>query len=194
LNAAVKLTSVVFTAGAAVVLIAAPLLFGWLLRGKYDAGLLVLPGTLAYCIWFSLFCVAYNYLLCVEKARFGSAALFLGLLANAVLNYLLAPRYGLPGVVFATATANAFALGAVYLFSRRAGMVWDWRTWLASTLPVTLCLGGWPALAILVIVLATAHSTGWIFDSAEVRQALRAAASLWERLAGIAAKRRPASA
>ena len=166
-----KLAPIGFTGLGAVVLVGAPLLFTWLLRGKYDAGLAVLPATLTYCIWFSMFSIAYNYLLCVERARLGSVALLAGLVANVSLNYVLAPRFGLPGVVAATAASNALSLGCLYLFGARLGMVWDRGVWLASVLPVTLLLGGWASLAILVIVLAAGWQPRWVFGWRETRQA-----------------------
>ncbi|MFV1965965.1 MAG: lipopolysaccharide biosynthesis protein [Pirellulaceae bacterium] len=171
MNLALKLAAIGFTGAGALVLIGAPFLFTWLLSGKYDAGLAVLPGALTFCIWFSMFSLAYNYLLCVEKARLGSAALLLGLVANVGLNYLLAPRFGLPGVVLATATSNALSLGCVYLLGARLGMVWDRGVWLASALPVTLWLGGWASLAILSLVMAAGWQPRWVFGWRETRQA-----------------------
>ena len=43
------------------VLLAAPLLFGLVLDGKYDGGLQILPWTLAYCAWMALVPVAQMY-------------------------------------------------------------------------------------------------------------------------------------
>jgi O-antigen/teichoic acid export membrane protein len=171
MNLAMKLAAVGFTGLGALVLIGAPLLFHWLLRGKYDTGMAVLPGTLTYCIWFSMFSIAYNYLLCVERARLGSVALLLGLLSNVSLNYVLAPRFGLPGVVMATALSNGLSLGCLYVFGKRLGMRWDRGVWLATTLPLTLLLGGWPSLAILGIVLAAGWQPRWVFGGRETRQA-----------------------
>jgi O-antigen/teichoic acid export membrane protein len=174
---AVKLATVGFTVAAAIVLVAAPLLFGVLLGGKYDAGLAVLPGTLAYCVWFSVFCVLSNYLLCAEKARLGSYSLALGLVVNVVLNFILAPRYGLPGVVFATTLANLLTLLLLHVFCRRSGMSWDHRSWLVLVLPAGLCLGGGPALAVVLIVVLA----GWIFDQQERQQFLDEIAARFPR-------------
>ena len=175
INTSLKLFAVLLTAGGAAALVAAPLLFQGVLGGKYDAGLSVLPGTLTYCIWYSLYCVAYSYLLCVEKAWLGSLSLLAGLAVSVVLNILLAPRLGLPGVVWAAMAANACALGLVYHFSHRAGMTWDRGVWLASLLPLTLCLGGWAALAVLVAVLIGGWPAGWVFDNGEAQRAQQAA-------------------
>ncbi|MCH7729162.1 MAG: oligosaccharide flippase family protein, partial [Planctomycetes bacterium] len=83
LNLSLKLVSIAFTACGAMILVASPILFGWIFGGKFDGGLFVLPWTLTYCIWFSLALIAQNYLWCAEKARLVSAALFVGLITNA---------------------------------------------------------------------------------------------------------------
>ena len=87
------------------VLLAAPLLFQVALRGKFPGGQAVLPWTLVYCTWFGLSLVVQNYLLCAEKARLMSVALFCGLVLNVVSNIVLLPRLGLEGAVLSTAAA-----------------------------------------------------------------------------------------
>jgi O-antigen/teichoic acid export membrane protein len=120
-----------------------------------------------------MFTVAYDYLLCVEKARLGSLALVTGLLVSIVLNYCLAPRWGLSGVVFSTVLANGIVLAAVMVLSQRAGMVWDTGVWCAGALPLTLCLGGWPALSILLVVFLAAWPARWVFEAGEASGILR---------------------
>jgi len=181
MNVAVKLAAVGFTAAGSLVLVGAPILFGWLLRGNYDAGLSVLPGALTYCIWFSMFSIAYNYLLCVEKARLGSVALLCGFVSNVGLNYVLAPRFGLPGVVFATASSNALTLACLYLCSRKYGMIWDRGIWLATALPLTLGLGGGASLAILLVILLAGWQPGWMFGRRETVQFSSAAQHAWQK-------------
>jgi O-antigen/teichoic acid export membrane protein len=189
IRTSVKLCAVVFTTGGALVLVAAPLLFGWLLGGRYDRGLTVLPGTLVYCIWFSLFCVGYNYLQCVERARWGSVALATGLVMNLVLNYWMAPLWGLPGVVCATAISNLGAFAALAVFSQRSGMRWDSGVAVATLLPLSLCLGGWAALIIVIMVCLA----GWVFDVAEVRLGQEALAEIRQRIANRRDSREPQS-
>ena len=119
------------TLAAALVLVAAPLLFTVVLRGKYDTGLTVLPATLTYCVWYCLGCLATSYLLCAERAKWGSLALLIGFVTNLLLNYWWAPRFGLAGVVAATATANAVGLAAMLVLSRDRRLDWDRGVWLA---------------------------------------------------------------
>jgi len=170
LNQAVKSLSVAFTFGSGLVLLAAPLVFTWALRGKYDAGLAILPGTLIYCLWYSIGAIANNYLLCAENARIGCVAFGAGLVSNVGLNFLLAPIFGLVGVVVATAAANAIALALIYYLSWLNGMRWDRGVIFTSLLPLALCLGGWQAVAVTGLACFIAHREGWLLDDSEQTQ------------------------
>lgn len=174
LNTYTKLAAIAFTIGAAGCLIVSPLLFTWALRGKYDAGLGVLPGTLAYCACYGIGCVAMNYLLCAEKAKLGGLALACGLAVNLGLNFLLAPRFGLAGVVAATTIANVTALALIFWLSSLAGMRWTPGTLLAAALPLGLSLGGLPALAIAAIFVALGWRERWLVSDDE-----RASLAAW---------------
>ena len=167
ISRAVKLTAVGCTVAAATLLLAAPLIFTWAFGGKYDAGLTVLPGTLVYCVWFSMIFFANRYLLCAENAKAGSIAFGIGLIVNIALNFFLAPRFGLPGVVFATGAANGVALAVTYGISWRAGMQWDRGIVFATMLPLTLCLGGWQALVVAVLACFVGWRGGWLFVESE---------------------------
>jgi O-antigen/teichoic acid export membrane protein len=106
-----------------------------------------------------------TYLLCAESARLCSVAMLFGLLVNLVLNYILAPRFDLVGVVAATCAANAVSLLLVCRLSRWKGMRWDWGTVLAAALPMSLLLGGPAAIAVVLIVVLLSHR--WIFNLSE---------------------------
>ncbi len=178
INQAVKFIAVAFTFASALVLLAAPLLFTWALRGRYDAGLAVLPGTLVYCVWYSIGCVAGKYLLCAENARVGSLAYAVGLVVNVLLNLLLAPTYGLWGVVMATTIANALSLGLLYYISWRNGMRWDRGIIFVTLLPLALSLGSWQALAVTSLACFVAWREGWLFVEAEKREVTTLIATL----------------
>jgi len=166
-NLAIKLVALCFTAGAAAILLLSPILFGWILAGRYDAGLSVLPLTLTYCVWFSLFLVANTYLWCDEKASLGSAALFVGVLGNIGLNLVLVPTLGLQGAVIATAAANAITLSLLYVLCWRRNMRLTTGTLLVTLLPLVLLLGAWQA-AVLALAVAVVATTGsWLFDTRE---------------------------
>jgi len=184
LNTFTKLASLAFTVGAAGCLIASPILFTWALRGKYDAGLAVLPGTLAYCACYGTGCIAMLYLLCAEKAKLGSLALFGGLAVNIALNYVLVPQFGLMGVVVATIVANVVALALIFWLSSLAGMRWHPGTLVASTVPLSLWLGGVPTLAIVAIVLAVGWRNRWLVTDLELEGLVRLVSSAAARWRG----------
>lgn len=181
MNQAVKLLSVAFTMGGALVLLAAPLVFTWALRGKYDAGLAVLPGTLIYFVWYGIGAVANKYLLCAENARIGCVAFAAGFVSNVGLNLLLAPRFGLVGVVVATAIANAITLLLIYYLSWLNGMRWDRGVIFTSLLPLALCLGGWQSIAVSGLACFVAYREGWLLDESEQTQLSDSLIALFQR-------------
>jgi len=159
MNLLLKVLAAALTAGAVLVLAAAPLLFQLAFRGKYAGGLAVMPWTLIYCTWFGLTIVAQTYLWCAERAGLVGLALLLGLIVNVALNLLLLPRLGLLGAVLATTAANFVALMLVMLINRRLGMHIDFGTWVALLLPMVVCLGPInAALSLLVVALYVAVS------------------------------------
>lgn len=161
---ALKIFGLAITAGSAVFLWSAPLLFGWALEGKYAAGQDVLPWTLAACIWFGVATIAQMYLWCQEQAKLGSVALFVGLLASVALNIWLLPTYQLWGAVWACAGSMLVMLGCVYAFCRRLGLPLDAGIWITGALPVALVLGPVPALAVTAVVALWGFSTTRIFS------------------------------
>lgn len=184
LNLFLKFFGFAFTLGGAVVLLAAPLLFGVALEGKYDGGLAVLPWTLTYCIWFALLFLVEDYLWCAEKARLGSLALLAGLLANVGLNLVLLPRLGLLGAVLATTASKLLALALVCLFSRRLGLRFERATLLACALPLCLIAGAGAALAMLAAVAVAAVATEWCLSHEQRRELLDIAVGFTSRLPG----------
>ncbi len=189
-----KLCGLVLTAVGGLMLLGAPLLFTWILRGKYDQGLAVLPWTLTYCIWFSLITIAQNYLWCAEKARLGTLSLLIGLIANLLLNVLLLPRFGLLGAIMATAAGNALALGLVLYFSRQQGLAVDRHVVLCCSLPAILVLGVWPALSAMLALAFFATRRSWILNSEEKQELLQVITHYACRLKSLWCRRRPASA
>ena len=176
-----KLFGFALFAGAVAVLLAAPLLFQVALRGKFPGGQAVLPWTLVYCTWFGLSLVAQNYLLCAEKARLASVALFCGLVLNVPLNLVLLPRLGLQGAVLSTAAANALSLGLICLFNRRLGFHLDDGAKLVLVLPMLVCLGPWVALFALVAVAADAVWSDRLLSPEEKRQLAEGVAEYGKR-------------
>jgi O-antigen/teichoic acid export membrane protein len=168
-NLSVKLVSVAFVAGGLLVLWGSPILFDWLLAGKYSDGLAALPWALVGCIWFSLFVIAQNYLWCAEHARLGTAALAVGLVLNILLN-LLAMPHGLTAIMAARAIATLASLILVLGFNWKFGMQFSRGLWLAMLAPLVIITG--PALgsALFIGLVVLDWRTRWLFDSTEESQ------------------------
>jgi O-antigen/teichoic acid export membrane protein len=175
-----KLFCLGITAGAILVLLVAPWLFRVPFGGKYSDGLAVLPGTLVYCIWFSVAIIAQQYLWCIERASRVCLATLLGLVASIVLNLLLLPRLGLPGVVLAAAAANLLLLLILIWFNARWGVHTDWGLWLLLFAPLALFLGPWIAILVLVVIVFGAAAVGRLF-SADEHQRLREGLETYRR-------------
>ncbi|MCC7083577.1 MAG: lipopolysaccharide biosynthesis protein [Pirellulales bacterium] len=172
LNLSIKLLALLLFVGSITILLAAPVLFDVVLRGKFSGGRQVLPWTLTYCAWLGLTTMAQTYLWCAERARLGCVALGVGLVINVGLNLLLLPHYGLLGAVLATAAANAVALGIIFLFDARLGMRVDQSTLIVALLPVTIGFGLWVALVGLMATAVVAIKTTWIFTESEKEKLL----------------------
>ncbi len=156
LNLILKLTAIGMLGASVLILVAAPLLFQLAFEGKYNAGLVVLPWTLTYCVWYALLIVAQNYIWCAEKTRLGSLPLGIGLAANIALNMVLLPIWGLYGAVLATTISTGLALGLLYWLNHRAGMdLQSGLIWL-TVAPVALAGGAGVGAAVLAIVLFAA--------------------------------------
>jgi polysaccharide transporter, PST family len=173
INLMLKLLAIALTAGALVVLLAGPLVFDVLFRGKYPGGLAVLPGTLACCVWIGLFATAFNYLWCAERAGLGSFVVLLGLAINIGLNLWLIPRMGLRGAVLATSVANLMVLVGAYSISGWLGMRLDRGMLPCLALPLVMYLEPWGALLAFATAAWLAARTPWVFNPSE-REQLRA--------------------
>ncbi len=170
LNLTCKLLAVLLTAAAIAIRLIAPVLFGKVLLGKYADGLAVLPWTLGYCIWFGLARVLQKYLWCAQRVRLAALAWCGGLVVNVLLNLLLLPRFGLIGVVGATAAGNVAALGLILLFSRLVGMRFGRGIGWAVALPAVVVLP-LPVAAILFAgVVYLAAGSDRVFSSVEKAQ------------------------
>ncbi|MBN2473649.1 MAG: lipopolysaccharide biosynthesis protein [Pirellulales bacterium] len=192
LNLIVKLLGLILFAAAVAVLLAAPLLFGVALKGKFAGGLAVLPWTLTYCIWFGMQAVCQNYLWCAEKARLASLALLIGLIANVGLNLLLLPRLGLLGAVLATTVANLLALVLICGFNHLLGFRLSFGAGVVLAMPITICFGPWLALAVLLAAVLQVVTSERLFSQAEKRQIADRYRVYAERFRGLLPTRKPA--
>lgn len=139
---------------AVVLLVGAPLMFDWLLQGRYEAGSNILPWALLAAVSTCSFIVAQNYLWCIERPRWVNVTLAVGLIGNIALNAILLPVWGLAGAAIATAAANLLALATLLWINHRFGMRFDIAMAAVLFAPLTLCLGAWAAAVTLAALAA----------------------------------------
>jgi PST family polysaccharide transporter len=185
-NLIIKLLALALMAIAVAMLLAGPLVFDVLLRGKFSGGLGVLPMMLACCVWMALFAPAYNFVWCAERAGLGSLVILVGLLVSIGLSMWLVPIMELPGAVLATTAANLLVLLLILALCGGLGLRMDRGVWACLALPLLLCLDPWGALVGWVAAAWLACRTNWLFHPAEKR---RIQAFLGKALARIAPHR-----
>jgi len=181
LELALKGMAIAGTFGSAAVIALAPLTFGFLFQGRYDASVGILPMTLVYCLWFSLYTIGEDYLWCCEKGGWATGGLALAVLANFGLNALLIPTWGLEGATFATLLANGLAWASLLLMGRRFGWSASPSLLIISAFPLVLLLGAIPAL-VSCIALLVVLKQGGLIDEYERRTIEGLFAKLMTRL------------
>jgi O-antigen/teichoic acid export membrane protein len=167
LNWSIKLTAILFTVGSVVLMLLAPILFDWILQGRYNDGLAILPMTLVYCIWFGLHTIGQDYLWVAEKGRWATFATGSGLVVNLGLNVALIPIIGLHGAVIATAAGNLLIVLMLFCLNHRLGCKTDAGIWLCALIPMLLLLGKPLACCGAVLVMAICVGTNVFFDEKE---------------------------
>ena len=170
LNLSLKMSGIGMLGFGVCVLLFAPLLFDVILQGKYSNGLVILPWTLAGCIWYGVYALAQNYLWCAEKTRLATLPLAIGLVLNIGLNLLLLPLWGLYGAVVATAVSSLVCLISILLLSKRYGLQLDRGTWLTAFAPTTLAAGPYLAVTVLAMLLVVSFYTRQIINEEEHAQ------------------------
>ena len=184
---AMKLLAIGYTIGAVLILIASPLLFDVILQGKYDNGLAVLPLTLVYCSWFSLFLFGQIYLWVAEQGKYVFAVTATGLALNLILNACLIPAFGLWGAVWATSIATLFCLVMTHVSCHITGASIDFRVWCVSMIPLISLLPIAIALVMLLAVVAVVCATNWLLDEHDKALVLQQ----WSRLKARFQRSRP---
>ncbi len=164
---ALKLMACGLLTAAAMVVVAAPLLFDVAFAGKYRAGQEVLPWVLATATWTGLAAIAFNYLWCAERLSLCAATLAAGLVVNVTLGFALIPSFGLLGAALSAGAGQFVQLVLVYRLSKAYGMTLDAGLWLLTVAPAMLWLGPWTSLGVVVSLALVCLSTNRIFTAAE---------------------------
>lgn len=167
---ALKLMALGLLAAAALVIVAAPLLFDVAFAGKYRAGQDVLPWVLATATWTGLAAVAFNYLWCAERLSLCAATLAAGLAVNVSAGFLLIPTHGLLGAALAAGLGQFTQLSLVYRLSKHYGMTLDLGLWLLTAAPAMLWLGPWTAVGVVTALAGLCFASDRIFSGSEKTQ------------------------
>ena len=175
LNWTIKLVSMTFTMGGIVVMMLAPILFTYILEGRYDEGLKVLPLTLVYCTWFCLFIVGQDYLWVAEKGKWAALAIFVGLISNLFLNMMLIPSMGLKGAVVATTLGNLINLLMIFGFNHHFGCKTDVGIWVCVATPLLLIVSPVLGVACMIALITIAWRSHWFFSNEEKAEIFEAA-------------------
>ncbi len=181
LNWTVKLVALTFTLGGILVMMLAPILFTWILEGRYDEGLKVLPLTLVYCTWFCLFIVGQDYLWVAEKGKWCALAIFIGLAANIVVNMMLIPEWGLRGAVIATTIGNLINLLLVFGLNHYFGCKTDLGIWACAATPLLLIIDPIMGAGCMIALVTVAWRSVWFFSEEEKVDICRASESAMKK-------------
>ncbi len=184
LNGVLKVTALTMLACGIGVLWIAPLLFHYAFQGRYDEGLAVMPWTLTYCVWYSLFLVAQNYVWCAERTRLATLPLVIGLMINVGIDLFLIPRWGLLGAAVGTTVATAVALAVLYWLNRFAGMYLETGMLLFTAAPAAMCGGVWAGTFALVLLLAAMPFSKTLLTNDERGTLIRISRDLLTRYRG----------
>ena len=167
LNWTIKLVGLGFTIGSIAVVLLSPILFDWILEGRYNDGLAVLPLTLTYCIWTGIAMLGQSYLWVAEKGKWVMAVTGLALAANIGLNIVLIPMVGLWGAVIATSIASFALMVLILELNRWIKCPTDIGVWVTAIFPLVLILPLAAMLPVVVGVCLAGFKTNWIFTADE---------------------------
>ena len=170
LTSAIKGTALGFTIAGVVLAVCKPLLFDWILQGRYDQGAEIMAFAMTGASWILLATLIQAYHWCAEKGYLTAISFAIGLAVNLVLNAIMIPHYGILGAVIATSIGNIVGLAAMYITAKWIGLDLDWRIWFISLFPVLISLPPLISIAILAVSLVIIERTNWILDDYDKMQ------------------------
>ncbi len=145
----------------------APLLFEYVLEGKYADGLAIMPQALLHCCFIAMAFLMQNYFWCAERGKTVGTIFAIGLLLNIALNAWWIPAYGLQGAM----TATSFAGGTILLMTlfemHRQGVQLGKNCLSFVLLPLCILFGSLPAAIVLSIFIVLVGRTGWFLSEQE---------------------------
>ncbi|MEQ1827852.1 MAG: lipopolysaccharide biosynthesis protein [Pirellula sp.] len=164
-----KCSMVFFYALAVGSLAVSPILFEFVLAGKYADGMSIMPQALVHCCLAGLAFLMQNYFWCAERGKTVGIIILVGLVTNVLLNSLWVPVSGLHGAMLATTVSGAIILAMTLAEIHRSGVRLGAVCYLFAVLPVTLILGIVPSAFILAAILLVTGRSNWLFSDEEKR-------------------------
>ena len=172
-NGLLRLTAIGSTVAGLIALVGAPWLFGVIWGGRFAHGEAVLPIALAYGSILALVFLAQNDLWVRERGRWGVVAMAVGLAINVVMGVLLAPTFGLAGVVWATLVSTVVSLALMLGLARLSGADVPWRTIAVCGLPLVVLAGPVAGSILLGVIVAAGVGTGTLIERHELAGLIR---------------------
>jgi polysaccharide transporter, PST family len=175
INASIKASVYFFWFASLAAMCVSPLLFGAIFKGTYPISEACFPAALCHCVFASVVLLQTSALRCVEANRSAIGVLALAFITNTALSYLLVPRMGVLGAMWATLAATLIMLlmNAWLMFRRQIKA--DLGLWLSFMVPMTLLMPIEFAFASAVVIVFVAGRTNWLLteiDRADLDHAL----------------------
>ena len=162
-----KCVSVFFFGLSIASLAIAPLLFDYVLRGKYSDGLAIMPLAMLHCCLLAMAFLMQNYFWCAERGKTVGIVFAIGLVINIALNAWWVPVFGLRGAMIATAISGAAILFMTLFEMHRCGMRLGLNCLWFVMLPVGILFGCIPAAIILLMAVVLIGRTNWLLTGQE---------------------------
>jgi O-antigen/teichoic acid export membrane protein len=164
---ALKLVTLIYCAAALMVLVASPLLFDGLLRGRYNSGREVLSWALALYAWMNILYFTQIFVWCAERPWRVAWAMVPGVLVQWLAGLWLVPALGLHGTVLALILGHLVTVALLLYFCHGYGLPADRSLLITLLIPFAFLFdSGCTAWLILLAGISLFH-TDWILGRAE---------------------------
>lgn len=164
------LATIFFVLISIVALAISPVLFNYVLNGKYSDGLSIMPLALLQCCWMAAAALLQNYFWCAEKGRINGAMTLCGLMFNVGISFCLVPAFGLHGALISSCAAGGLILILTITMLWRSGISLGKSFPCIVLLPLSLVAGTIPAAICLAALLIMLSRTNWVLSAEEKAQ------------------------